>query len=624
MLLRVNNHFNNVLNHADTLSLIASSVITTLRKGQIIVLLCSAMILSHTKLSAQNYDKNVSKGNKAYLVEEYQSAIKYYTAALNLVENFESEHSIVLMNLGRSQMILKKYKDADKNFKSCLDVAKKYLNKKQKAQVTKWQTYCKSQLGNTSARKELYQKEVKVKIINLGENINSQYNDYCPSFSQDETVLVFTSTRKGATGFEQTEEGHDYEDLFTSKFEDTLWQPPEKLIGLVNTKYHESVASITPDKKNIYFYRYEENYLGNPKHGGSGDIFYGTKINDEEEVVERLSSKINTKYWESHPFITNDGNTLYFVSDRPGGTGGRDIYVSHKTTLGKWQPAKNIGKPVNTEHDEASPYFNSDANILYFSSKGHPGMGGYDIFKTTLKEENWVDPVNLGYPINHESDDIFFRLTPTGWSAYFSTVREGGYGGLDLYKVAFPEPMIKFITLMGQGSDVGIGKFKFVNLSADMINKIGLIDESKITAERKYMVKGVTIGEFDKNNKFTFKNLTPDEITKLSHAKSSNITAEGKYVVEGTVIGSWNEKGVFSFANLDPDGIARLGLTASDFQSGPTQGMPVQFKKVDSNGDLCISADEIYAAIDAYFEGDRSFTVDMLFRLIDYFFIQDC
>ncbi|MCH8318330.1 MAG: PD40 domain-containing protein, partial [Bacteroidetes bacterium] len=363
---------------------------------------------------------------------------------------------------------------------------------------------------------------------------------------------------------------------------------------------------------------------GNPKSGGSGDIFCATKISDEEEVVERLPGKINTKYWESHPFITNDGNTLYFVSDRPGGIGGRDIYVSNKTTSGKWQPAKNIGKPVNTEHDEASPYFNSDANILYFSSKGHPGMGGYDIFKTTLKEENWVDPVNLGYPINHESDDIFFRLTPSGWSAYFSTVREGGYGGLDLYKVVFPEPMIKFITLMGQVSDVSFSKFKFVNLSADMINKIGLIDESKVTAERKYKVKGITIGEFDKNNTFTFKNLTPDEITKLSYAKSSNITAEGKYVVEGTVIGSWDEKGVFSFANLDADGIARLGLKASDFQSGTTQGMPAQFKKVDSNGDLCISANEIYAAIDAYFEGDRSFTVDMLFKLIDYFFVQEC
>jgi outer membrane protein OmpA-like peptidoglycan-associated protein len=132
-------------------------------------------------------------------------------------------------------------------------------------------------------------------------------------------------------------------------------------------------------------------------------------------------------------------NILFFVSDRDGGYGGRDIWITKKMSNGSWSSPENLGEPINTEYDEESPYFHPDGKTLYFSSTGHKTIGGFDIFKSILDNDlNWSSPVNMGYPINTVNDDLFFTPSVNGKTAYFSSIRKQGKGNYDIYKISLP------------------------------------------------------------------------------------------------------------------------------------------------------------------------------------------
>jgi hypothetical protein len=153
----------------------------------------------------------------------------------------------------------------------------------------------------------------------------------------------------------------------------------------------------------------------------------------------KLAVNINSEYNETSASITLDDKVIYFTSDKPGGFGGKDIYKVLRLPNGKWSKAMNLGAEVNTPYDEDAPFISVDKKTLYFSSKGHQNMGGYDVFKTVLEKRNWSTPENLKSPINTVQDDIFFVLGASGKVGYYSSSRNGGYGGQDIYKVVLKD-----------------------------------------------------------------------------------------------------------------------------------------------------------------------------------------
>ena len=177
------------------------------------------------------------------------------------------------------------------------------------------------------------------------------------------------------------------------------------------------------------------------KNDKEGSIYYSKLDGDQWSYGYMLGTDpgditdINTQYHEPSACLSPDGNTLYFVSDRPGGFGGEDIYRCVKLPTGRWSKATNLGPTINTEYDEDAPFMHPDGVTLFFSSNGHKTMGGFDIFFSVKSDSGWYPPQNMGYPINTTDDDVFYVMSSDGKRAYFSSVRPEGLGEQDIYMV---------------------------------------------------------------------------------------------------------------------------------------------------------------------------------------------
>lgn len=310
---------------------------------------------------------------------------------------------------------------------------KQYANdKKTKADVA----YFKEQ---TVYAKELVAAPINVKIENLGDSINTAYPEYSPVLSADEATLIFTTRRNTNVGGDRTPDGQFYEDVVVSyKDNNGKWSSPKSIGQFVNTGGHEGSINLTPDGQTLILYRDTEN----------GNVYYSSWDGKDWSAPSSFGSDINSKYWESHACLSADNNTLYFVSDRPGGFGGRDIYRCVKLPNGAWSKATNVGPTVNTKYDEDGPFIHPDGVTLIFASNGHKSMGGFDIFFTTIEEDKkFSEPFNMGYPINTPGDDVFFVTSPDGKRGYFSSAKEGGYGEKDIYTMFIPDAKEKPLAL---------------------------------------------------------------------------------------------------------------------------------------------------------------------------------
>lgn len=273
---------------------------------------------------------------------------------------------------------------------------------------------------------------ITVVIKNLGDSINSSYPDYSPVLSADENTIIFTSRRPGSTGGDKTDEGQFYEDIFISyRKPDSTWTTPVSISPNINTITHEASVGLTADAQTLLIY----------KDVNGGDIYSSTLDGNNWSFPQPMGSDINSPDWETSACLTPDGNTLYFVSDRKeGGMGGRDIWKCIKLPNGKWSKSTNLGAPINTQYDEESPFIHPSGNVLFFSSKGHQSIGGFDIFFSSKKEGGWEEPLNIGYPINTTDDDVFYVTSPDGKRGYYSSSsRPEGYGDKDIYMVTIPE-----------------------------------------------------------------------------------------------------------------------------------------------------------------------------------------
>ncbi len=270
-------------------------------------------------------------------------------------------------------------------------------------------------------------------IKNLGESVNSGHADYAPAINKDETLIIFTSRREGGVGIGNVDKDLEYfEDIYISEFKNGSWQPAQNIGTNINTEYHDASIGLSGDGKELFLYK-DEN---------GGDIYVSKQRKDGTwSKPQPISNKINSSYNENSVSISPDGQTLFFTSDRPGGKGGIDIYISKLDKNGEWGKPSNIGAPINTSSDEDGPFIDYDGKTLYFSSRGHQGMGGYDIFVSEYDSasKKWSEPVNIGYPINTPDEDIYFVKSGDSKYGYYASVKDGGMGEKDIYKVAIPE-----------------------------------------------------------------------------------------------------------------------------------------------------------------------------------------
>lgn len=269
---------------------------------------------------------------------------------------------------------------------------------------------------------------VDVKLVHLSNSVNSEWPDYAPTINADETFMVFTTRRPEENMNNRLAQDNEYyEEIFFTKKVDGEWIPARNLSGPLNNSYHNASINLSPDGKEILLYH----------DSNGGDILAsilkpdGTWT-DPEEILE-----INTEYIENSATITADGKQLFFSSNRPGGYGGTDVYVSIKNEKGRWGTPRNLGRNINTDMDEDGVYVSASGKHLYFSSNGHAGMGDLDIYRSVFNAEKdqWEKPINMGYPINSVENDIYIVLTRDEDFAYISSVRPEGIGEQDIYKI---------------------------------------------------------------------------------------------------------------------------------------------------------------------------------------------
>lgn len=275
---------------------------------------------------------------------------------------------------------------------------------------------------------------MKFSPINMGNAINSEWDEYLPTVTADEEELIITVRRprdhNTVCALCATEE-----DFYSSVKVNGVWEMRQPLGAPINSSYNEGAQCISPDGRFLFY------TLCNTDFGyGSCDLYWAKRIGDRWGRARNFDPPVNTKFWESQPTIAPDGKTIYFASNRPGGEGGIDIWKTEMLEEGVFSNPENLGKTINTKYDETAPFIHADGRTLYFVSDGHPGFGGKDLFFSSLAPNNtWQEPINLGTPINTPDDEINIVINASGTTGYFSSDTEGGFGGQDIYSFELDE-----------------------------------------------------------------------------------------------------------------------------------------------------------------------------------------
>lgn len=373
------------------------------------------------------------------------NAIQYLEKALKV----ETPNPNTYYLLGRAYHFAYRFNDAIKMFEQFKAVDKG--NTFNLDDVEKQIEYCYNAV-------EIMKFPLDVNFENVGNEINSTTKDYYPFVPLNEGFLIFNSKRDD--GSNKLPDGTFNSEIYISKVKNGKFTNARKLDQNVNTlNGSEEIIGLSADGNYLLFYfENEEHY---------GDLFIAKFDGEQVLDIEKLPKEINSKNHEIAASITQDGNTIYFASDREGGFGGVDIYVSKKLPNGKWGPAQNLGASVNTKYDEDFPNIASNNKTLYFSSKGHTSMGGYDIFKASwnTSKRNWGDVKNIGYPINTPEDNMNYRASESGRTGYISSLRADGKGNLDVYAVTFNEIDPQYTVVKGYVNASDSAQIKDVFLS---------------------------------------------------------------------------------------------------------------------------------------------------------------
>ena len=279
--------------------------------------------------------------------------------------------------------------------------------------------------------KQLINNPVNVHFTLLDTTINSNFDEMIPVVTPDNNLIYFSSNRHYIKEYESYIYSGQY-----SERKKGVWQPSVQIP--ISSYDDENVVGITPDGNKILVY-------ANGDYATHDIKMYTRKgVKFAKAPATDLPVDMNTDGIEMGACFTPDGNTMYFASDKPGGRGGLDLYVSHRGPDGKWGPSENMGTDINTEYDENFPTVSPDGRAFFFASKGHDGIGGYDIFRTSFDESSgkWYKPINVGFPFNTPLDNTKVTFANDG-TAYISAKRKEGIGNLDIYKVEFGDEAIQ-------------------------------------------------------------------------------------------------------------------------------------------------------------------------------------
>jgi WD40-like Beta Propeller Repeat len=330
--------------------------------------------------------------------------------------------------LGRAYHLAGKYDLADQHYQKFLD----QVDNKHALWVAA--SHGKEQTANA---RQLQASPLNYQVSNVGPVINADHPDFAPVLSVDGNALFYTSRRvrpdSSNANILDPIAGLPHENIYVSyKNRDGEWQKPE-LLNINPAVGHMATINVSADGQTLFIYRSDE---------GDGNIYESKLVGEVWSDPVLMGSDINTRSWETHGALTADGNTFYFVSNRDGGFGGRDIYRVVRLPNGEWSKAQNLGNVVNTAYDDDGAFIHPNGRTMYFSSVGHTSMGGFDIFMTEMQDDGtWTPPKNLGYPLNTPDDDVFFITTADGRRGYFSSDQIGGYGEKDIYFVDLPSEM---------------------------------------------------------------------------------------------------------------------------------------------------------------------------------------
>ncbi|MCC6689972.1 MAG: PD40 domain-containing protein [Bacteroidia bacterium] len=376
------------------------------------------------KVLAESYLNNAELIYKTgicylYKTDEKSNSIDFISKAGTLNNKLEDYN----FNMGRAYHVNYRFKEAITYFETYIS-EKPSIIKKNLAEH--YIEFCKNGEVISAQQNNMI-------IDNIGPPINTENAEYVPVVSADGSVMIFTYKGTQSTGgmmdgnFNPSTDGEYYEDVFISYRIGERWTEPQSIGENINTKGHDASIALSTDGQKLFIFK------STPED--KGDIYMSELSGEVWGVPVKLGPNINTKYWEGSVSLSADELTLYFASERPGGLGGRDIYKSEKQPNGEWGEAVNLGAEVNTAYDEDAPFIHPDGITLFFSSKGHNSMGGYDIFYSTNKTGEWSAPVNMSAPINTTDDDLYYVLSPDGETGYYSSNRKEGYGQQDIYVI---------------------------------------------------------------------------------------------------------------------------------------------------------------------------------------------
>ncbi|MBR7951886.1 PD40 domain-containing protein [Microvirga sp. STR05] len=413
---------------------------------------------------AQSVRKQLKTANKFFEQENYRASIPFYEQVLAK----EPNNALALFRAGISYMSFDKEKASDYIYKAQKlkpKVSKDveywlgrvdHLNYNFDEAISHYQAYNATLKQKDTRKAELAQliqhsKNAKVQfnspkdifVKNLGPTINTPYSEHSPVISQDDKLLLFTSRSDNMSNIPVADDakgkkkdknlaadGQYYENIYeATRIDDENWEKPRSLSSVLNGKGHDASIQVFDNDTKLLMYRNDEN----------GDIMYAEKSGTDWTEPKKLNDNINSKAFESDAYITPDGRTIYFSTGKYSEDGTLDIYYATRQQGGDWGEAKSVGNAINTKYDDDSPFLSKDGKTLYFASRGHNTMGGYDIFKSEFDSigNKWGRPENMGYPVNTPDDDTYYRLSPDGSYAYLSSYRIGGYGEKDIYTINY-------------------------------------------------------------------------------------------------------------------------------------------------------------------------------------------
>lgn len=422
------------------------------------------LVLYVSLLQAQSYSKKaiqkVEEAKQLFSVADYSGAVRaadvaiktdpryidaYLIKAVALIENKQTADAVetykkglaiqpaffppAFVDLANTEFSLGRYDDAKKHYEQFLSFSHTSESLRKKAtEKIRWCEFAIRAMNNP----------VHFVPINMGDSINSVYDDYWPSLSADEQILIFTSNIPKDISNKSIQYNRQ-EDFFISMKEAGQWRKAVNAGPPLNTQDNEGAQSVTIDGRALFF-------TACNRSDGKGlcDIYFSSKSDGRWQDPVCLPAPVNTQYSEKQPSISLDKKILFFSSNRTGSYGGMDIWVTNLDSNGRWMEPRNVGETINTQGNETAPFIHHDGKTLYFSSDGHPGMGGMDLFVTRKDSAgNWSTPLNMGYPINTWHDEEGLYVNAAGTMAYYSSNRLQG-AGKDIYMFEMPTTLRPF------------------------------------------------------------------------------------------------------------------------------------------------------------------------------------